>query len=408
MGNLINPLSRILGYKQNLFWGNNFSFYYFNDIYRHKIFKIRCFKKLFKYIFRYLFKFLKFPRANYNLVLNFVGQANSILYIKCDVRNLHLYNIATLLKVIQNRRIPDLTPRFKYMYGIFKLKSRLRYAINFIQIRLVKIFRKWRTILLNLYLQKLKSKKQLKRIRKQVIRRQKGPSYIKPLYKLQRLISYFQQIKIGKFKRVYLKKNYSLKMIKIYFRLKLRVATVSLLLLRLRYARFFMDFFLMFFRLLAPKILYKFNLRKVKLKFTRKKPKVTAIVRSINHFCFLALRRGYRINYVFKIIRYSVRFLKSVRGYQIIVSGRFYRRGKALHRISKLGEIGSQSGRGFLVYRNFERMKEYGMCSIKLLFFFRRKLKIFSKIPLRKNWFNYIKFLRANSKIRYTFGTIRY
>jgi len=79
-----------------------------------------------------------------------------------------------------------------------------------------------------------------------------------------------------------------------------------------------------------------------------------------------------------------------------------------MNKMSTVCEIGSQSWKGFLVYRNFERMKEYGMCSIKLLFFFRRKLKIFAKIPLRKRWFNYIKFLRANKKVRLTFGNIRY
>lgn len=407
MGNLINPLSRILGYKKNLFWGNNFSFYYLNDVYRQKIFKIRCFKKLFKYIFRYLFNFLKFPRINYSLNLNFVGQNNNILYINCAVRNLHLYNIASLLKIYKDENLPDLYPKFKYAYGIFRLKSRLRYAINFLQIRLIKIFRKWRIILLNLYLQKLESKKQIKIIKKKPFVH-KSSTFIKPLYKLKRLVSYFRAIKIDKYKKTYLKKYYSLKYIKVYFKLKIKIATVNLLLLRLYYCRFFTDMFLIFFKLCAPKFLFNFNLKKIKLKFKRKKPKVTAIIRSINHFCFLALRRGYKINYIFKTIRYSVRFLRSVRGYQIMVSGRFYRRGKAMNKMSSLGEIGSQSGKGFLVYRNFERMKEYGMCSIKLLFFFRRKLKIFAKIPLRKRWFNYIKFLRANKKVRLTFGNIRY
>lgn len=408
MGNLINPISRILGYKKNLFWGNNFSFYYLKDVYRHKIFKIRCFKKLFKYIFRYLFKFLKFPRINYSLVLNFVGQFNNILYIKCQIRNLHLYNIASFLKIFQKIKIPDLYPKIKYMYGIFRLKSRLRYAIYFLQIRLVKIFRKWRLILLNLYLQKLQSKKQVKLIKKKPLIRKRGSSYIKPLYKLKRLIIYFKTIEISRYKKKYLKKNYNLKYIRVYFKLKLKIATTSLLLLRLRYSKFFVDFFLIFFKLMAEKFIYKFNIKKIKLKFIKKKPKVSSIVRNINNFCFLALRRGYKINYIFKIIRYSIRFLKSVRGYQIIVSGRFFRRGKAMNKISTLGEVGSQNGKNFLIYRNFERIKEYGMCSIKLLFFFRRNLKILGKIPLRNNWFNYLKFLRANSKIRLAFGNIRY
>jgi hypothetical protein len=408
MGNLINPLSRILGYKNNLFWGNNFSFYYLNGVYKQKIFKIRCFKKLFKYIFRYLFKFLKFPRINYSLVLNFVGQNNRILYINCEVRNLHLYNIASLLKVLKEAELPDLAPKFQYMYGLFTLKSKLRFAINFLQVRLVKIFRRWRIVLLNLYLQKLKDKKQVNKVKKEPINKKLGSSYIKPLYKLKRLIDYFKSIKVSTYKKTYLNNHYSLKYIKIYFQLKMKFATVNLLLLRSQYSKFFMDLFLVFFRMLAPKFIYNFGIKTIKLKFKRKKPKVTSIVRSINHFCFLALRRGYKINYILKVVRYSVRFLKSVRGYQIMVSGRFFRRGKAMNKISTLGEIGSQSGKGFLVYRNFERMKEYGMCSIKILFFFRRKLKIFYKVPLKKNWFNYIKFLRANAKIRATFGNIRY
>lgn len=404
MGNLINPLSRILGYKKNLFWGNNFSFYYFQDVYRQKIFKIRCFQKMFKYTFRLLFRAFDFPRVYYNLNLNFVGQSNSILNIKCNVRNLNLYNIATALMLFNSIKTPEVAPTFRDRLGHYRLRSRLQVALKYVKARFERIFIKWRNIILDLFLQKLKKKLETRKF--SLIN---DVGNLKRKYgKMVRVFRYCQHFKIKTQRKIYLRRYLSLDTLKIYFKTKFKLMSITLNLLRSFTHKFFVETILIFFRSCFNKIIYNFGIRRIKFYFRRKKINTSSILRDVNHYCYLALRKGYRINYIIKVVRNSVRFLKSVRGFQMIVSGRFYRRGRAMFKISTLGEMGSHSGKGFLMYRNSERMKEYGMCSIKLLFFFRRKLNLFKKLPIRCRWFHYIKYLRANYKLRSQFGHIRY
>ena len=123
MGNLVNPLSRILGFRDNTFWGNNFSFNYCNFVYRQKIFEIKCVKKIFKLILKYIFKTFDIPRVYYNLKLNFIGQANSILNIECNVHNLNLYNMAIVLILINSIKLSEVNPRIRYKFGIYKRRD---------------------------------------------------------------------------------------------------------------------------------------------------------------------------------------------------------------------------------------------------------------------------------------------
>lgn len=405
MGNLVNPLSRILGFKSNLFWGNNFSFNYCRQVYRQKIFKIKCIQRLFKFIFRFLFEIFDIPRAYYNLSLNFIGQANSILNLECNVRNLNSYNMAILLILINATEIAEVAPRFRSRFGIYKLKSRLQYAFGFVRARFERVFIKWRVLLQDLFIQKTDEKLEIKKINladdKGNIKRKYG--------KMRLVLKYCQHFEFEKkITKKYLNYKYNLDILKFYLKTKFKMIGAILKLLRLMSNHFFIDVYNVMFRRFFNKLHYNFYIRKIKLFFKKKKISTGSIMRNVNHFCYLALRKGYRINYVIKMVRNSVRFLKIVRGFQMIVSGRFYRRGRAMFKISSLGEIGSHSGKGALMYRNSERVKEYGMCSIKLLFFFRRVLKFMGKIPIRSRWFHYLKFLRANYKIRSEFGYIRY
>lgn len=404
MGNLINPLSRILGFKKNLFWGNNFAFYYLQDVYRQKIFKIKCLKKIFKYIFRYMFRLFDIPRVHYSLKINFVGQANSILHLECQVRNLNLYNMAILLLALDNDKVGDVSPKYRHRFGIFSLRSRLQHAIKFLKARFERVFVKWRSILVDLFIQKLDKKSHIKKYKLV----DAVGNMRKKYGKIRHVIGFCQHFFFDTDKTKYLKNKYNLDTLKQFFQSKFKLIGMHLLLLRSMCNKFFVENFSVLFRSFFLETSFKFGLKNIKLNFKRKKSTASAILRNVNHFCYLALRRGYRINYVIKVVRYSVRFLKIVRGFQMIVSGRFYRRGRAMFKISTLGEIGSQSGKGSLMYRNSERVKEYGMCSIKLLFFFRRQLKILPKIPLRCKWYHYLKYLRSNYKIRSQFGYIRY
>lgn len=404
MGNLINPLSRILGFRNNLFWGNNFSFYYCRFVYRQQNFKIKCFQKLFKFIFRFLFDIFDIPRAHYSLSLNFIGQANSILNILCDIHNLSGYNIGILLLLIDDINLPEVTPSAKFRFGSKSIKSRLKNSFDFLKARIEKTFEDWRFILAESFIQKVDKDLDIKKIK--LI----DGNNIKKYGKMRVVFKYCESFAYEKRTQVSLvyKKLYNRNYLKSFFDSKFKIVSSFLKILGLMGTSLFINIFIFLFRTFYTKVSYDFNIRKFKFKFKSIKVRAGAIVRNVNHFCYLALRKGYRINYVIKMVRYSVRFLKIVRGFQMIVSGRFYRRGRAMFKISSFGDVGSQSGKGFLMYRNSERVKEYGMCSIKLLFFFRRILKFMGKIPLRSKWFHYLKFLRANYKVRNQFGYIKY
>jgi hypothetical protein len=405
MGTLINPLSRILGFKRQIFWGNNFAFNYCRVVYRQKIFQIKIFKRLFKYLFRYITNFFNFPRIYYSLSFNFVGRANSILDIKIFVHNIINYNVASLLVGYNSTSLLHVKPIINKYQGMTFFRTRIQRILDFTEVRYCRIFLKWRRIILNLFLQKLKKKQQI--AKKNSLKSQAPHLLSIKIRKLKLLMKYSHYYKLKKFKKNYLK-NISLKILRNYLFYKFRYLRVNIRLQKSMTTKFMMELFVIYFNMFILRIGNKFNIQCVKLNFKKKKLQAASLVRSINRFCYLALRKGYRINYVIKIIRLTVRFIKKVRGFKMIVSGRFYRRGRAMFKVSQWGEVGSQTGKNYLVYRNSERMKEYGMCSVKLLFFFRRNLKIFPKVPLRSKWFNYLKYLRSNYKIRQQFGYIRY
>jgi hypothetical protein len=404
MGTLINPLSRILGHRRQIFWANNYAFNYCHVVYRQKIFQIKIFKRLFRYLLRYITKFFNIPRLYYSLSLNFIGQANNILDIKLYINNLSGYNIATLLLAFNSIDLPQVRPLFRGYRR--KIKTRIQRLISLNEVRYSKTFLKWRSLLLNLFLEKLN--KQKRTVRQSAVLYKAKHLRTLRTRKLKKLKSYSLFFKFTKSNKKHFKDNFNLKFYKTYFIYKFRFMRANIRLLNMLNTKFLMELISFVFNSMIGNIARRFKITKIKLIFKKKKLQPATLVRSLNNFCYLALRRGYRINYVIKVVRITVRFLKRVRGFKMIVSGRFYRRGRAMFRVSQWGEVGSQTGKNFLVYRNSQRIKEYGMCSVKLMFFFRRPFKHFSKIPLRNKWFNYLKYLRSNYKIRQHFGYIRY
>jgi hypothetical protein len=181
------------------------------------------------------------------------------------------------------------------------------------------------------------------------------------------------------------KRAYSYTKMRKYLDLKFQGLLVLLRAMKANTLQYFFFIFGLVFSSFASKSLAFFNIRSVKILFSTKLNKHLRLARKVGDFCIRGITEKYGLNYILVLLRQALLRYKDISGFQIILSGRFFRRGRALYNIQQFGERGSRKhfrDKSF-IYEQSAYIGILGLCSAKVWLFFRSQTRLYKFRPLR-------------------------
>jgi hypothetical protein len=358
MGTLINPIGQNVGH--NIFWNNNFSFFF--DKVQHKLHiqKIKNLKLLFKLLFKFMRKWFRSPRIRYRLCFNFTGSMNEILHCKVHLLGINVYDVSYWVRLLLSSRIIKHAKKPYKIRSFFYIAKNLR---NFILARYLKMYKIWTISILRniLKLAKIKAKPLTFNIRKIRLKNLIGP------YHLIKYINIVRQIKIKTAVRYRFLRN--------YLKLKFKIYIYNLKIVIKSFIYFVINFFHINLDMLMSKFFYSNGINHLKIYLSDEKKKLKNLPKSISSYFFLALRNKYRPRFLIKALRIFIRRTPIISGAKIVISGRFFLRGKATYLLSIIDNVGSLRKNKNYIQRFSERVNTYGSCSLKIFLFVRRQKK---------------------------------
>jgi len=154
------------------------------------------------------------------------------------------------------------------------------------------------------------------------------------------------------------------------------------------------------FSLFFKKFMKLTGLKYVKFCFRSKIDRFKRRAHNIVHYCQHLLHNGFKINYVLKKLRW--RYLKSLMmvGLKLIISGRFFRRGRARYVVVKWGVNFKLNKLEKISFVRRSKIAQYGLCSITLLLFGPKKKRNNMKVLLRKKSNNLIKMSSYSKNVK--------